>query len=308
MNETAQDGRIPFSADLVRSKGINLSQQLDILRPFADVLAERVSGMLTELGGVSVKATVVSTTTEKLKPHLQAEPGFDIVCNPDTVRCWNKSDHEFDNLICELCLGGTGGNRTGENADRPATAFDKRLRALVNEKIVRAASDALSEIGEHTGIEIQPRARIAPRKAESTLVCYNVRLLLNIFDSACEYDVYLSFPDCMKLIAGSSALQGENPSSPSELLEKTFFTVEVYLRPDTVDVRQILNLVPGEILKLNVAASTPVDLRLNGQRLTSGILSFDATGGRIRLLDNSVDMQTTDQSHDNISLAVQHGN
>ena len=91
-------------------------------------------------------------------------------------------------------------------------------------------------------------------------------------------------------------------------MEKTSFSVEVFLKPDVVDVRQILNLAPGEVLKLNVAASTPVELRLNGQRLSYGNLSFDNEVGRVRLIDEISSLQTTEVRHSNSSAAVQHGN
>ena len=308
MNTSAQESRLPFSADLVRSKGVNLSQQLEMLTPFAETFAERVGAALSGLGGVPVKVSVVSTTTEKLKPHMQAEPGFNIVSETGSVGCWNKSEPDFDILISEVFMGGLGGNRRDDNIDRPATAFDKKLRTFINEKIVRAASDALCEIGEHSALEVQPRARIAPRKAEAALLSYNIKLLLNAFDGASEYDIFLSFDECLKLIGGAVALDGAVPSSASELIEKTKFSVEVYLKPDTVDVRQILNLVPGEILKLNIAASTPVELRLNGQKLTYGMLSFDASGGKVRLLENSPPLQAYDAQHTNFTSVVQNGN
>ena len=206
-----QDARIPFTADLVRSKGVNLSQQFAILLPFAETLADRVGAMLSAFGGVPVKASVVSAKSEKLMPHIQAEAGFNIVSGTGIVCCWSKFEADFDRLMCEVCLGGSGGNSKDEANDRPATTFDKKLRVLMNEQIVRAAADALGEIGEHIGLELQARPRVAPRKAEGPLLCYSVRLLLNVFDEACEYDLYFSFEECLKLIGGISALASAPP-------------------------------------------------------------------------------------------------
>jgi flagellar motor switch protein FliM len=302
------DARIPFTADLVRSKGVNLSQQLAILLPFAETMAEKVGVILSAFGGVPVKASVVSAMSEKIMPHIQAEAGFNIVLGTGIVSCWSQADPDFDKLMCEVCLGGSGGNGGDEANDRPATTFEKKLRVLINERVVRAAADALGDIGEHKGLELQPRARVAPRKAEGPLLCYKVRLLLNVFDDACEYDLYFSFDECLKLIGGISALANTSPSSASVLMEKTSFAVEVFLKPDVVDVRQILNLAPGEVLKLNVAASTPVELRLNGQRLSYGNLSFDNEGGKVRLIDEISPVQFTEVRHSNSFAAVQYGN
>ena len=307
MTQAATESRVPFTADLVRAKGVDLSQQLAILLPFAEALSEKVGAMLSSFGGVPMKATVISAKSEKLMPHIQAEAGNNIICDTGTVCCWTKSDADFDKLICEVCLGGSGGTGKDEANDRPATTFDKKLRALINEKIARATADALGEVGDHAGLELQQRARIAPRKAEGPLLCYNVRLLLNAFDEACEYDIFLSFEELLKLIGGASALASNTPSSASVLVESTSFSVEVFLKPAVVDVRQILNLAPGEVLKLNVAASTPVELRLNGQRLSHGNLSFDSDGGKVRLIDDVASAPTNVAKYGNSSEAFRYG-
>jgi Type III flagellar switch regulator (C-ring) FliN C-term len=303
MVETAQDARHPFTAELIRSKGVNLSQQLEILKPFAEILAEQVGAMLSEIGGIAVKVSVAAAKTEKLMPHFQAEAGFNIVAETGTVCCWSKSDIEFDNILCEICLGGSGGSDRDATSDRPATAFDKKLRAFINEKITLAAVYALAEIGEQKGLEVQARPRVAPRKAEGVLLCYNIQLLINVFDNACEYDLYLGFEECLKLIGGVLSLAKPVPNLASELMEKTLFAVEVYLKPDVVDVRQILNLMPGDVLKLNVAASTPVELRLNGQRLSYGKLSFGAAGGSVRLLGEVPGLQVGAFQQNNHAVA-----
>jgi flagellar motor switch protein FliM len=303
MAEAPLEARHPFTAELIRTKGVNLSQQLEILKPFAEILAEQVGTMLSEIGGITVKVSVAAAKTEKLMPHVQAEAGFNIVAETGTVCCWSKSDIEFDNILCEICLGGSGGSDRDRTSDRLSTAFDKKLRAFINEKITRAAVYALAEIGEQTGLELQARPRVAPRKAEGVLLCYNIQLLINVFDDACEYDLYLGFDQCLKLIGGLRALEKPGPISASELMEKTFFEVEVFLKPDVVDVRQILNLAPGEVLKLNVAASTPVELRLNGQRLSYGKLSFGAAGGKVRLLGEIPALQVSAFHQNNHAVA-----
>ena len=308
MIESAVDIRLPFSADLVRSRGINLTQQLEMLAPFAEALAERVGVVLSGLGGVPIKVTLVSAKAEKLKPHFQVEAGFYIVSDAATVSCWSQSDLEFDNLMCEVFFGGSGGAKSAEFADRPATVLDKKLRLWVSEVIARAAADALGEIGEHVGLTVRQRARVAARKAEAAMLCYSVRLLLNVFDDACEYEIFLSFDECMKLIGGDFGKPSVAPSSAGMLVEKASFLVEVFLKPDVVDVRQILNLVPGEVLKLNVAASSPVELRLNGKKLSLGNLSFDKTGGRIKLIDAAQVAAATETQEKLNSSAGQYGN
>jgi flagellar motor switch protein FliM len=308
MIDANNDIRLPFNADLVRSKGVNLSQQLEMLLPFAEAMAEQISAALTNIGGVPIKVSLVSAQTEKLKPHLQSEAGFNIVGDATVVSCWNQSNPDFDNLMCEICLGGSGELKSSEPLERPATAIDKKLRLWVNEHIVRATANALCDIGEHTGLTVQSRARVAARKNEGALLCYRVVLLLNVFDDACEFELLLNFEECLKLIGGITLPAAAEPSSAGLLMEKTSFSVEVFLRPDIVDVRQILNLAPGEVLKLNVTASTPVELRLNGQKLSLGNLRYDQNGGHIRLLDSVPFVSRPETQVNSSTLAGQYGN
>ena len=282
---TAIDRKSIFSADLIRSKGGNLGKQLDVLAPFADALAERIGTEFSALGEMSAKVTVISTRTSNLSSVHQAEAGYDVVTAFGTVSCWRNADRQFDNLMCELCLGASGKERNDDDVERPATAFEKKIRDLVSEKIVVAIATSLGEIGDHPDLVVRPRGRVAARKTEVVLLCYSVRFLLNIFDAALEFEIFMSFAECVKLICGDRAIAPEAVPSASELVRNTHFSVEVYLKPDTVDVRQILDLAPGKILTLNVGASTPVELHMNGTKLYMGSLSFDNSGGRIKLLE-----------------------
>jgi flagellar motor switch protein FliM len=299
MAEAASDRRSFFNADLIRSKGINLTKQLDILAPFADAFAERTAAEFSLLGDMSVKVTVVSANTLSLTTLLQSEAGFDVVTPVGTVSCWRNRDRQFDNLMCEFCLGASSVGPRDDDAERPATAFEKKIRDLVSEKIANAVASALGEIGEHLDLSVKPRARTASRKTESALLCYSVRLLLNVFDAALEFEVFMSFAECMKLIGGEQAMAQEAPSA-SELVRNAPFSVEIFLKPDVVDVRQILCLVPGEVLNLNVCASTPVELRMNGKMVSLGSLSFDSTKGRIKILDQRSLPEVSKSSRDSI--------
>jgi flagellar motor switch/type III secretory pathway protein FliN len=285
MEYATQDTRAVFNADLVRSKGINLSRQLEMLAPLADSLAEQVGVELSALVQLPIKVTIITAKAEKLGHLVQIEAGYDIVSGSDAVSCWSNSDNEFDRLMCEICLGGVGESQTGGDTDRPATVFDKKLRGLIHHRIARAAAAALTEISEHDDLSLRARARMAARKAEGTRLCYSVKLLINVFDQACECEFHLSFSECLKLIGGETSSTASPPSAAS-LVEKTPFCIEVFLKPDVLDIRQILNLVPGEVLKLNVSASTPVELKLNGTELSRGILRYDQNGGHIKLSDS----------------------
>lgn len=306
MDLASNDIRVPFNADLVRSKGVNLSQQLAMLAPLADSLAEHVGVELFALGQFPIKVTLAMTRTEKLGHLAQVEAGFDLVCGTETVSCWCNSDREFDRLMGDICLGGTATPSSDEEIERPPTAFDKMLRDKINERIAHAAARALSEIGEHADLTVRPRARMAARKAEGSRMCYSVRLLLNVSDQACEYEFLMSLSECLKLVGGEALSPAS--SSAASLMEKTPFCIEVFLKPDVLDIRQILNLTPGEVLKLNVSALAPVELRLNGTDLSQGDLKYDKNGGHIKLLDAAALVKSTLVSESLASSRFPNGN
>ncbi len=285
MNLASHDARVPFTAELVRSKGVNLSQQLTMLAPLADCFAEHAEKELNALCQLPIKVSLVASKAEKLGHLSQIEAGYDLVATSDTVPCWSNADREFDRMMCDICLGGIGGSRADGDLERPSSQFDKKLRALIDERMARAGARALGEISEHEDISVRPRARMAARKAEGARLCYSVRLLLNVFDQACEYELMMSFTECLTLIGGEPVSPAPGPASAATLMEKTPFRIEVFLIPAVLDIRQILNLIPGEVLKLNVSASTPVELKLNGTGLSRGTLKYDENGGHITLID-----------------------
>jgi flagellar motor switch protein FliM len=301
MNIALHDTRASFNADLIRSKGVNLSQQLQVLAPLADLFAEQVSVELIALSQLPVKVTAIEARSLKISHVTQIEAGFDIVSSHDTVQCWSRADGDFDNLMCEICLGGVGTGKTASESERPATQFDRKLRTLISERIAVAACRSIGEISELNDLQIRQRPRTAARKAESLRVCYSIRLLINVFDQASEYEFLMSFSDCLKLVGGEAISMLSTPKSAASLVERTPFCIEVFLKPDVLDIRQILNLAPGEVLKLNVSASTPVELKLNGTELSRGTLSYTQTGGQVRLIGEAMSTSA-------IMTGLQHGN
>jgi flagellar motor switch protein FliM len=308
METVTHEARAAFSADLIRTKGVNLTQQLEVLSPLAETFAEHVRTELYALAQVPIKVTLADLRSEKLTALSQTEAGNDIVTATEVVPCWSKSDGEFDKLIAEMCLGGTGEGQTSSDSERPATSFDKQVRVLINEKIAGAAAKALAELCERQDISVRPRARMAARKVEGSRVCYVIRLLLNVFDQACEYEFLVSFSECLKLIGGDALLSSAGPPSAASLVEKTPFCIDVFLKPDVLDIRQILNLVPGEVLKLNVSAATPVELRLNGTELSLGHLNYNSNGGCIRLIGGAEITNSADAESNAKSSSFHHAN
>jgi flagellar motor switch protein FliM len=283
--ESAEQRAI-FNADLVRAKGVNLTHQLAILAPFADAVVEQVAIELSEIAQVPIKVTLAASKVDKLVALAQIEPGHDLVSQTETVSCWSKAEADFERVLCEVCLGGAGDSAASLDHERPLTDFDKKLRELVDEKIAGAAARALALISEHEDITVHPRGRMLSRKTEGTKLCLCLRLLINVFDQSTEYEFRLSFAECLNLIDVEAHVNATAVSAAT-LVEKAPFSIDVFLKPDVLDIRQILNLVPGEVLKLNVSASTPVELRLNGADLSRGILKYDQDGGHIRVLGNS---------------------
>jgi flagellar motor switch protein FliM len=304
----AQERRRPFNAELIRTRGTNLSHQLELLAPFSELLADMIGTTLSKLAGLPVKVTVTSTKADKLTALFQSDPGFDIVSPTATLCSWANFDRQFDNLMCEMCLGAPGETARNVDLERPATALEKRIRNLVFERLVQAVSHALRDLGDHADLVVQARPRATFRKSQEALQCYSLRLLLNVYDEACEFELFLGLAECVKLLGGEIDTPAPVRQSADQILEKAPFSVQVFLQPDTVDVRQILNLVPGEILKLNLAASAPVELQLNGQKISLGSLAFDREHFRVRVIGSDVLAISIDASKISDDAGARHGN
>jgi flagellar motor switch protein FliM len=286
MTAVATERRQAFSVELIRRKTSKVVHQMNLLAPLADSLADHAGTAFSELVGLPVRITIVSTKIEDISSLARAEPGFDIVSAENTLSCWCEFDRQFDHLLCELCLGASGWQRKEDDVERPSTLFEKKLRNLAHERLVEAVGKALQDVGELVGLVVQSRSRASARRSQAPLQCYCLRLLFNASDDACEFDVFLSVADCMTFLSGDVTSVVDPARSANEVVETAKFPVEVFLKSDVVDVRQILNLVPGEILKLNVGAATPVELRLSGRTLSRGLVSFGEKHVGIKLLDS----------------------
>jgi flagellar motor switch protein FliM len=282
---------LPISADLLRSKAKGSKEKLATLAPFSELLAERMAAVLCTLGDVAVKASVEQTAIEALAPIQQAESGFDLVSPQGTIAIWFQPDRTFDAVMCELCLGGSGGFKTAEDAERPPTLFERRLRNMVVEKLAGASAATLAEISEQPDVKSQTRARVAVRKIEAPLSCYALKVLINVFDEACELTLHFALADCLKLAGAAQPQQQAEAPAARDVLDTTPFSLEVYLKPDVVDVRHILTLAPGAVLRLNVAAAAPVELKFNGQKIGAGLMGHDGERVRVRLLDDGSQKQ-----------------
>jgi flagellar motor switch protein FliM len=273
----------PLSAELIRGTARGTTDALALLAPFDEMLAERIASALSALGGVPVKASVEQAGIETLSPVQQSEPGFDLSSALGSMAFWFRADGSFDAMLCELCLGGTGDARAGEDVDRPPTDFERRLRNTVLGKFAAAAAAALAEISEQPDAVASPRARVAVRKIETDLPCHVIKILVNVFDVACDLTLHVALADCLKL-AGAARSQ-PTPPAAGQVLESTPFSLEVFLKPDVVDVRHIINLAAGTVLKLNVAAASPVELKFNGQKIGLGLMGHDGERVRVRLIN-----------------------
>jgi flagellar motor switch/type III secretory pathway protein FliN len=284
--------RQPLNADLIRSKGSTLNQHLALLAPLGETLVENAGSRLSKLAGTLIKLTVVSARCEKLAPLLQAEAGFDIVSSISTVSCWGKFDRDFDSLLCAACLGASGEVAGERDHERPATVIERKIRNHVAEQIMQSVAESLAELGDHHDLVVKTRARASVRKFTTSVQSYCLRLLLNVFDDACEFEISLGLTECVKLLGGETDSASSAVAEAGHVMGHAMFPVEVFLKSSDVDVRQILNLAPGEILKLNVNASAPVELRLNGRNLSSGLLRYDQKRGYIKLIDTGQSSRT----------------
>jgi flagellar motor switch/type III secretory pathway protein FliN len=287
MNLVNQASKAPFNAEALRAKGTNLLLQLSMLAPLANALTECIGADLSTFTQVPIKVSLIETRTEKLLPLAQIEAGFNLVAGEETLCCWCKPDRAFDQLMREVCLGGRGAASPDGDFERPVTTIDKRLANLVNEKLFSGIAKAMTEVSERSDISVQQRPRTVARNTGNTRSCYYVRLLFNLFDQDCECELFMSLVECMLWVGGADLVTDSNSTSAASIIERTPFCVEVYLKSDVLDIRQILNLAPGEVLKLNVTASTPVELKLNGTDLSKGLLSYRDDGGHVRLISTS---------------------
>jgi flagellar motor switch protein FliM len=282
----AQPRRLPFDGALLRAKSRAGGDAIKPLLPFAEAFAEKCGQVLSALGNSFVKASLEAATVEQLNALQQAEAGFDVLSGPDRLPLWFMPDQALDSLACELCLGGTGHHQPDTGEERPVSLLEKRLRELLTKRMAEACGLALAEIAELDAVSVLTRGRIPARKILTNLVCYKLRLLITAFDTSCECVVYLGLAMCQTLLSVQQSVASPAASSAADALQATTFAIDVLLKPDVLDVRQILNLAAGEVLKLNISAAAPVELRFNGKTIAMGVLGQVGDRAHVHVLDH----------------------
>jgi flagellar motor switch/type III secretory pathway protein FliN len=283
MQASAALRRVPLSADLIKSARRDYAQDLNIVRPFAEALAEDAAKHLSDICGLPVKVSLQGVSAQRLPQDMLPEPGFNIRGGTDVLRCWQAADDVSRRLLCDWILGGNGEVDVTDASAKPAGNISNRLWALTAERTTTAAAEALDRISGLSGSRIEARERLKARMAGEPPDCVKAKLLINALDRHAEIELYLALAECIAMLSGAtSAGSGQGETDP--LQDILPCTLDVMLKPVRVEAGKIMELSCGAVLQLNLDAASPVELQLNGERLAIAEVIHGKSASSVKIL------------------------
>ena len=253
---------------------------------FFKMVAQLMAVELQLYNSVPVKCTIIG---EKLKPLPVVEEAknvFAFVSDEGKLRVWYDADRSFDNLLCELCLGGSGVPEHQEDGIRPPSNFERRFRANVLRKLMASvplAAKRANNVDLEVAIDTDEDLAAPPEKlAGKTSV--EVTVQVNAFSFTSEITLTFLESELVKCLGGNARMASAKQVTAAQALNDCRFAVEAYLKPRQITLDQIVNLEIGQVIPLSVGIAEPVMLSCENKPVFQATISLNGDEVQLSLL------------------------
>lgn len=253
---------------------------------FFKMVAQLMAGELQLYNSVPVKCTV-AYEGHKFFPDTEEQRNvFGMTSEAGKLRVWYDAERSFDNLLCELCLGGTGTPEPQEDGVRPPSNFERRFRKNVLRKLM-AAIPMAAKRANNVDIEVATDAEEdvnAPPEKLAGKDCVEVKFQINAFSFSSEITIMFLASELEKSLGGQAkAAQTRGPTA-AQALNDCRFAVEAYLKPRQITLDQIVNLEVGQVIPLAVGISEPVMLSCENKPVFRAVINLSGETLQLSLL------------------------
>jgi hypothetical protein len=229
--------------------------------------AQAVAAILQSLNGAPVLCSFASEKdadvfNEERLVHLHV---YDVEGQQLTL--WFDMDRQFDSLVCELAFGGGGIDASQDDANRPPSNAEMRLRRKLLQSIAAGFESVLSEKLEKpatllSGEELKQR-KFAPSGGRYT----GCTLLLNAFGMSADMHVMFRADEYSSLFKPARDASNDAASLP---LDCCALRLDAYLQPQAIDLAAMAAIKPGDVLQLQSAIGSVLTFFCGGQPLFNG--------------------------------------
>jgi flagellar motor switch protein FliM len=242
--------------------------------------------MAVELQLYNSVPVTCSVAGETMKTFTEAEEQLSVYAlasDQGKLRVWFNADRSFDNLLCELCLGGSGMPEAEEDGVRPPSNFERRFRLNVLRKLMASipmAAKRANNVDLEVAIDEEDEPGVPPEKLTGSN-CVEVKFEVNAFSFTAQITLLFLESELAKSIGESGRAAGARGPTAAQALTDCRFAVEAYLKPRQITLDQIVALEVGQVIPLSVGITEPVMLSCENKPVFRA--SINLSGDQVQL-------------------------
>ena len=258
---------------------------------FFKTVAQLMAVELQLYNSVPVRCSVIGENAKIFPETEDTKNMFALVSPAGKVRIWYEADRSFDNLLCELCLGGTGVPEPEEDGIRPPSNFERRFRLNVLRKLVALvplAAKRANNVDMEVAVDTEEDLGAPPEKLAGK-ACVEVKFQVNAFSFTSEITLMFLESELVASLGGNARAASSNSVTARQALNDCRFVVEAYLKPRQITLDQIVNLEVGQVLPLSVGIMEPVMLSCENKPVFRATINLDGDKVKLSLLSEIIE-------------------
>jgi Type III flagellar switch regulator (C-ring) FliN C-term len=237
------------------------------------------------LNAAPVKCSLTGISLRGFNPANLQEHRFCLSSPKGKIPTFVGFDRAFENLCCDLALGGAGVESNPEDHLRPSSRFEKKLAARM---ALLIAQQLCGHFNASTKLAFlcEPQPPISEKSATIRSEDYVVvKVLVNVFSSSGEIQLLLSHDGVCTALDGKAPEKPASTVTAREALSACTLELGVFLEPISMPLTDVVSMQVGTMLPLQIGPDTLVSVRCETEKLFRGGFSHDAGKFDVRLVD-----------------------
>jgi|GEM_PF-4359324 len=249
---------------------------------FFNAVAQSVAIEMQLYNSVPVKCEVIGEKSGIFGTPEEARSCTVLLSKSGKIHIWFSADRSFDQLLCELCLGGTGVPEPDEEGVRPPSNFERRFRLNLLRKLLalvplaaKRASNAELEVA------VTDEAENITQEKYVNKSCLEVVLQLSAFTFTSEISLQFIESELVQSLDTSGEPDATKKVTARSVLDDCRFNFEAYLKPREIALQEVIMLKVGQVIPLGIGISEPIALSCEGKPVFQAVI--DLSGDKIGL-------------------------
>lgn len=242
---------------------------------FFAAFADCVGSELQLRNKVAVKCSVLRERKPQIeKKEEQAQTSF-FQSGAHTLQASIETDAAFDQLLCEISLGGTGVPEPEGEGFRPPSRFERALKCTVLKTLLSLMPAAALK---SNAIILEPRhldddeARAAGKKTNAQ-PALELIIQVNAFALSATVSVRFIEQELSELFASATPVETNGPVA-RDVLGECKFQFDAFFKPRSMPLSEVLAMKIGHVVSLGVGLSDALTLCCEGKPVVSATIKL----------------------------------